>query len=100
MGKSNCIHHLCKINFSRINNVMGQVIKYVDDNIGEYLFDFRLEKDFSHSKEKNDDTHILKLSISAEQRASQEAERQSLTLGKIFAVHIIDKDQFPNTKEL
>lgn len=50
---------------------MGKVIKCVEDNTGDYLFDFRLEKDFSYSKGKNDKTDTLKLRISAEQRAQK-----------------------------
>lgn len=50
---------------------MGKVIKCVEDNAGDYLFDFRLEKDFSYSKGKNDKTDTLKLRISAEQTAQK-----------------------------
>lgn len=47
---------------------MGKVIKCVENNIGEYVFYFRLEKGFAQSKEKNDKIDTLKLRISAEQR--------------------------------
>lgn len=46
------LYSLMQNKFSSIKNVMGKCTKCVEDNIGEYLFDFRLETDFSYSKEK------------------------------------------------
>lgn len=45
---------------------MGKIIKYVKDNIEEYLADLKLEE-FSYSK-KNDKFYIQKSRIFAQQR--------------------------------
>lgn len=43
---------------------MGKIVKYVEDNIGEYLVDFKLEE-FSYSK-KNDKFYIQQSRIFAQ----------------------------------
>ena len=78
--------------------MVGKIIKCADGNIGEDLFDIRLEKNFSYSKEKNDKFDTLEWK-SLLNKIHHKKVKDKHWPWRRYLQHVYDKDWFPNRQK-